>query len=99
MAVNGDGRVAIEGKGMGVEVDVGVDAPPDNDVMMVVATKLLHGDVAGGAAVTHSVPNIFAGEGVFIVAGVTFNNPLSKTNINLEVENDVRGWELAGVTV
>ena len=40
--------VATEDKGMGVEVSVGVDAAPINDVMMAVAAKLLHGDVAGG---------------------------------------------------
>ena len=37
------------------------------------------------------------------MAGVTFDNPPetneSKKNVDLEVENNVRGWALATVTV
>jgi hypothetical protein len=46
---------------------------------------------------------MFAVEEVLLAAGVTFDNPpetnVSKTNVDLEVENDVRGWALAAVTV
>jgi hypothetical protein len=85
---------------------VAVNGGPDNDAMMVVAAKLLHGDVAGGvgwAAVACSESNVFAGEGVFFAAGVAFDNPpetnVSNMNVGLEVENNVRGWALAAFTV
>ena len=85
---------------------VAVNGRPDNDAMMVVATKLLHGDVAGGvgwAAVACSESNVFAGEGVFFAAGVAFDNlpemNVSNRNVDLEVENNMRGWALTTFTV
>ena len=47
VAVDGGG-VATKDEGTGVEVGGGMDTAPVNDAMMAVATKLLHGDVAGG---------------------------------------------------
>jgi len=65
---------------------VAVNSGPDNDTTMVVAAKLLWGDVAGGVAagVTFDNPP---------------ETNVSNTNVNLEVANDVRGWALAMFTV
>ena len=102
MVSNRVAREAVEGRGATVKGSV--DAAPVNDAMMAIATKLLYGDIADRVAVVaYSASNMFAAEGLFVVIGATFDKSCEmnalKTNADREMENKVRGWAFASVTV
>jgi len=44
------GRAAVEDGGTGTGVDAGVDTASVNDTMIIIAAKLLRGDVVGGVS-------------------------------------------------